>query len=109
MTEMCFEPGATAQDVAEALRGLSARLSADTPVMAFGGRHAAAQWQAVFASGSIMRLFGATTLAALTAAISETRAAPAEQLRHLAETLPPGGPGAARRGCASKSMARGAR
>ncbi len=99
MTEICFEPGATAQDVAEALNGLSGRLAADTPVLALGGRHAAEAAQVVFASTSIMRLFGASALAALTEAIGAGRASArsaggtaAQRLRGLAETLPPDGP-----------------
>ena len=70
MTEICFEPGVGAQDVAEALRALSGRLSADTPAMALGGRHAARPGQAVFASAAMMRLFGASTLATLSEAIA---------------------------------------
>ena len=58
MTEICFEPGIGEQDVAEALRALSGRLSAVTPAVALGGRHAARAGQAVFASVAIMRLFG---------------------------------------------------
>ncbi len=98
MTEICFAPGATAQDVAEALSALSARLAADTPAMAFGGRQGAGQ--AVFASRAIMRLFGAGALAGLAAALAggeEAEAASgarqaAARLRHLGATLPPGGP-----------------
>ena len=70
MTEMCFEPGAAAQDAVEALRALSARLSPDAPVLALGGRHAAQAGQAVFASAAMMRLFGANTLSELSRAIA---------------------------------------
>ncbi|MGO9673155.1 MAG: ATP-binding protein [Methylocella sp.] len=94
MTDICFGPGAAAQDVAEALRGLSGRLAADTPAMALGGRHAAGAGQAVFASAAIMGLFGAGTLAALSEAIAKPRCArpAAERLSHLARTLPLNGP-----------------
>ncbi len=85
MTEMCFEQGAVARDVAEALRALSGRLGADTPVLALGGRHAARAGQAVFASAAIMRLFGASTLAALSEVLPG-------RLKHLGETLPLDGP-----------------
>jgi|BarGraIncu00222A_1022003.scaffolds.fasta_scaffold14456_2 PAS domain S-box-containing protein len=89
MTEICFEPGIGAQDVAEALRALSGRLSGDTPAMALGGRHAARAGQAVFASVAIMRLFGASTLARLSEAIAGPAA---ERLNHLVGTLPLNGP-----------------
>ncbi len=89
MTEICFEPGIGAQDVAEALRALSGRLSADTPAMALGGRHAARAGHAVFASAANMRLFGACTLATLSEAIAGPAA---ERLNHLVGTLPLNGP-----------------
>lgn len=93
MTGICFEHGTSAQDVTEALRGLSGRLSADTPVLALGGRHAVAAAQAVFASAAILRLFGANALQSLSDALSDARDdAPGGRLRHLAETLPPDGP-----------------
>jgi PAS domain S-box-containing protein len=105
MTEVVFEPGATEQDVADALRALSARLAADTPVLALGGRRSARAGQAVFASSAIMHLFDAATLSDL----SETLARPpraagprvearqinvsaAERLCQLAAALPPNGP-----------------
>jgi PAS domain S-box-containing protein len=94
MTEMCFEPGAAAKDVGEALRALSGRLAADTPVLALGGRHARQAGQAVFASAAMMRLFCACTLSALSEAIAKPRLAgpAAERLNHLSETLPLNGP-----------------
>jgi len=91
MTEMCFEPGAAAQDAVEALRALSARLAADAPVLALGGRHAAQPGQAAFASAALMRLFGANTLAELSRAIAGGGEA-AGRLNHLSQTLPLNGP-----------------
>ncbi|VTZ48636.1 conserved hypothetical protein [Methylocella tundrae] len=102
MTGICFELGLTEDDVAQALRSLSPRLAANTPVLALGGQHAGAPRQAVFASAAIMRLFGATTLAGLSERIGSAArpgAAPieaanpaAERLRELSETLPLNGP-----------------
>ncbi len=97
MTEICFAPGPTEEDVADALRGLSPRLAAHTPVLALGGRHAALGGEAVFASAPIMRLFGVVTLAALGkaivgAALADAALAPARRLGELSATLPLDGP-----------------
>ena len=108
MTEMCFEPGAAAQDAVEALRALSGRLGPDTPVLALGGRHAAQAGQAVFASAALMRLFGANTLADLSGAIAGGGEAAGtvepSQLRRCRWTARRGSSG-----CASTSPARSGR
>ena len=103
MTEICFEPGPSEQDARDALRALSSRLAADTPILALGGRHAVNAGQAVFASVAILRVFGAKTLAALSLSIAgsasfrdsggaEDAVAAAERLRQLASSLPLDGP-----------------
>jgi PAS domain S-box-containing protein len=107
MTEILYEPGAGAEDVAEVLRALSGRLAADTPVLALGGRRAVRAGQAVFASGAILRLFSAATLEALAEILARGAASSgasgegaaatggvlaAGRLAHLAATLPLNGP-----------------
>ncbi len=102
MTEICFGPGLTEQDAADALRALSTRLAADTPILAIGGRHADSARRAVFASVAVLRLFGATELAELTQIIAQSAAFPsgpaaraaaaAERLNQLASSLPLDGP-----------------
>lgn len=102
MSGICFELGPTEHDVADALRRLSPRLAANTPVLALGGQYAAAPRQAVFAGRAIMRLFGATTLADLSGSIAaaermgagpgQAAISAAERLRQLSDTLPLDGP-----------------
>ncbi|MEJ0093523.1 MAG: ATP-binding protein [Methylocella sp.] len=92
MTDICIESGLTGQDVADALRSLSPRLAANTPVLALEGGRAAEAERAVFASGAVMRLFGAVTLADLSEQIAKADAPGLSRLRELAATLPLEGP-----------------
>lgn len=85
MTEFCFAPGLTRQDIAEALRCLSPRLAADAPVVGAGGAPAG---KAVFASMTLMRLFGASTLEDLSERIFKANEPGSKRLADLAANLP---------------------
>ncbi|WP_395665725.1 ATP-binding protein [Methylocella sp.] len=93
MTGIRFSPDLGEADAAKALRELSPRLSADTPILALGGAGEGAP-RALFASEAVLRLFGAPDLEALSRAFREDEPsdAPARRLAGLAAAFPVGGP-----------------
>jgi PAS domain S-box-containing protein len=92
MTEYCFEPGLTQGDVAEVLRAVSPSLAAAAPVVGLGGEYGAHAGKAIFASMSLLRLFGARDLAALSERMFAGADPGSKQLADLAAHLPLGGP-----------------
>jgi hypothetical protein len=65
MTDYCYEPGISAREVEAALRSLSLHESEDVPVLAILPRVAGGESKVLFASQSMLSLFGVADLAAL--------------------------------------------
>ncbi|WOJ88553.1 hypothetical protein RZS28_12060 [Methylocapsa polymorpha] len=88
MTEFCFAPDLTGQEIAEALRKLPPGLAVSAPVVALGGRNAAHPGRMVFASKALLRLFGARNLDELSDRLFAAAEPGAKRLADLAENLP---------------------
>jgi signal transduction histidine kinase len=85
MTEFCFAARLSLQDLAAAL---APGLATHKPIMAAGGLHANGEHRLVFASASMLRLFGASGLEELSDRLFVTGGPGAARLAALAESLP---------------------
>jgi PAS domain S-box-containing protein len=93
MTDYCYEPGVSAQEVEAALRSLSLHESEDVPVLAILPRAAGGESKVLFASQSMLSLFGVADLAALSARLFGGTDPGARRLVELSTSLPQdGGP-----------------
>lgn len=91
MTEFCFAPGLSLQEIEDAVHALAPGLLPVRPIAVAGGPYANDPRQIVFASASMLDLFGAADLDDLGARLFATAGSGSARLGVLVETLPIGG------------------
>jgi signal transduction histidine kinase len=88
MTEFCFAPGLSLADVADAVEMLAPDLAADRPILAAGAPLASGSLKILFASPSMLRLFGSADLEELFEQLFIAGGEGSVRLAALADHLP---------------------
>ena len=87
MMGYCYEPGVTSQEVEAALRSLSLREAGDVPVLGIEPGAAGGDGKVLFASRSMLALFGSRDLEALSGRLRANGGAGPRRLYDLAASL----------------------